>query len=249
MRILIVEDERRTAENLHAFILDSFPGVAVEGVFSSGEAALAFMKAHWVDMVLTDICMSGMSGLELIGCIRTQYPAVQVVVLSAYDHFEYVREAFLMGVKDYLLKPIDRIELGTVLAERACHGRSNPGGADETGMQARVIEKVKRIIDERIDKNISLATLAEAVNMNPQYLSSLFKDETGENLFSYVTRMRIEKAQELLCHTSLKINEIAAIAGYSDYKYFSYVFKRVTGLTPSEYRLQAWVMPSSNANS
>ena len=231
MNLLIVEDEARSAQNLARYIRENFPGIQIEGVFHTGEDALSFLKTHQVRLMFTDICMPGMNGLELIERAVKMDPDMRIVVLSAYDNFEYVRKAFLLGVKDYLLKPVDRIALAEILN----HGNEDAPCTDDSDSR-RIIEKVKRIIAERMGKTITLSSLAEAISLSPTYLSTLFKEATGENLFSYVTRVRIENAQRLLRDSNLKVYEIAEISGYSDTKYFSYVFKKQCGMTPLEYR-------------
>lgn len=235
MKIFIVEDEKRTADNFATILKENFQDLIVQSVCYSAIEALEDLKKKDVDLVITDICMPDMNGLELIKRIQALHPAIRIAVLSAYDDFDYVRQAFLLGVKDYLLKPVDRVELARLL--HACAeelGEQTP--AQESEVTLRMIRKVKQIIKENLGQSITLGFLAECVNLNPQYLSSLFKEATGENLFTYVARKRIEKAKELLAHSELKIYEISEISGYADTKYFSYVFKKMMGITPGEYR-------------
>ena len=99
------------------------------------------------------------------------------------------------------------------------------------------IEKSKAFIaDHFCDVELSLENVAAAVNVNPAYFSSLFKKEVGEGFVGYVTSMRIRKAKELLCCSPKKISEVAYEVGYNDYRYFSCLFRRITGLSPSMFR-------------
>lgn len=230
MKIVIVEDEKVSAQNLAKYIENCFPDVQIAGVFQDGRAALGFLKKNPVDMVFTDICMPYMDGLELIGLLNTACPGLKIVVLSAYDDFEYVRKAFLLGVKDYLLKPIDRIDLAKMLRgkKKAEETSAGPGG--------RIVAQVQQLIAQQIASPITLSSLSDAVALSPAYLSTLFREETGETLSAYITRQRMETSMRLLRETNLKIYEIAQMCGYTDGKYFSYVFKKYTGKTPLEYR-------------
>lgn len=99
-----------------------------------------------------------------------------------------------------------------------------------------IIEKAKTFIDQNIDKEISLDQTADFVGMNPFYLSKLFKDETGGNFIDYVNERRLEKAKELLKNGDLTMKEISYQCGYSDQNYFSKIFRRHFGLTPTEFK-------------
>ena len=95
---------------------------------------------------------------------------------------------------------------------------------------------VKIYIDKNYNENISLKSIAEAVNANQYYLSHIFKEETGFSPMQYVTRRRIGEAQNLLINTQLSITEIAANVGYNNSNYFQNVFKKIVGYTPGSYR-------------
>lgn len=88
-------------------------------------------------------------------------------------------------------------------------------------------------------EDISLQSVANQINVNPSYLSRIFKQEKGENFISYLTRIRIEKAKVYLEEGDLKVYEVADIVGYHNYTYFSKIFKKTVGLTPEEYREQS----------
>lgn len=96
--------------------------------------------------------------------------------------------------------------------------------------------KVKIYIDKNYNENISLKSIAEAVNANQYYLSHIFKEEIGFSPMQYVTRRRIGEAQNLLINTQLSITEIAANVGYNNSNYFQNVFKKIVGYTPGSYR-------------
>ncbi|MEW4427816.1 MULTISPECIES: helix-turn-helix domain-containing protein [Paenibacillus] len=93
-----------------------------------------------------------------------------------------------------------------------------------------------QIIDKYYAEDISLQSVAGQINVNPSYLSRLFKQEKGENFISYLTRVRIEHAKTYLFSRELKVYEIADAVGYHNYTYFSKIFKKVVGVTPEEYR-------------
>ncbi|MCR5596039.1 MAG: response regulator [Lachnospiraceae bacterium] len=100
-----------------------------------------------------------------------------------------------------------------------------------------VVDKVIGYIEEHyMDEELSLNTLAEYVRFSPNHLSTIFSQETGETFSKYLIEYRIGKAKEELKCTSKKSSEIAIDTGYKDPHYFSYMFKKITGLTPTQYR-------------
>lgn len=103
-----------------------------------------------------------------------------------------------------------------------------------------IMKKAKRYIDlNYMNDDVSLRTVASAIGLSPSYLSALFKKESGENLSEYLTRVRIHHSKELLCCTTKLISEIAYDVGYRDYRYFSQIFKKHTGLTPRQFQNMA----------
>jgi two-component system response regulator YesN len=99
-----------------------------------------------------------------------------------------------------------------------------------------VINKSVKIIQDKYSSGITLEELANSFNLTPEYLSSLFQKELGISFTAYIKDIRIKKAKELLMRSQLKAFEVAERVGYSDAKYFSRVFKEVTGLTPGEFQ-------------
>lgn len=98
------------------------------------------------------------------------------------------------------------------------------------------VTEVKRLLKEQLSKDISLNEIAEKIGLNASYLSSLFKQETGETFVQYRTRKRMEKAKQLLAIPHYRITEVSCEVGYADHPHFTKTFKRFTGKTPSEYR-------------
>lgn len=98
------------------------------------------------------------------------------------------------------------------------------------------IRKAIIYIENNFREPISLTDIANAVNLNPSYLSRLFKKENGLSVTEYLTQFRLEKAKELLKDNSLRLRDVAEHVGYNDISYFSNTFKKYTGMSPTEYR-------------
>ncbi len=104
------------------------------------------------------------------------------------------------------------------------------------GTGRKLIQRVKEFIEVNHGRDIGLGDAAEAVFLNPSYLSVLFKEVTGLNFSTYLTRTRVERAKRLLQDPATKIYEVAQSVGYSDHAYFSRLFKQWVGVSPAEYR-------------
>ena len=98
------------------------------------------------------------------------------------------------------------------------------------------VKKAMVYIQENYSKDISLDDVSGQVNISPYYFSKIFKDETGENFIEYLTRVRIERAKELLVDANISVKEAGIQSGYSDPNYFSRIFKKQMDMTPSEYK-------------
>jgi two-component system, response regulator YesN len=100
----------------------------------------------------------------------------------------------------------------------------------------KLVEIVKEYIIKHYNEDITLNRIAEVVYVNSSYICDLFKTQTGENFVDYLTKIRIEKAKVLLRNVKIKTYEVGQMVGYEDATYFSKVFKKVVGVSPSEYR-------------
>ncbi|WP_151736071.1 response regulator transcription factor [Paenibacillus tengchongensis] len=105
-----------------------------------------------------------------------------------------------------------------------------------SGKAGDIIERVRRLIEERYADNLTAADIAGGVFLSPTYVRLLFKQETGETLFEYLTKVRIDKAKQLLRDPQHKFYEVCYAVGYTDPSHFSKLFKKMTGSTPSAYR-------------
>lgn len=412
MKVFLTDDEIVVREGIReSFPWDETPYTLV-GEAPDGEMALPMIRDTNPDIVITDIRMPFMDGLELCRVLRTQMPWIGIIVLSGYDEFEYARQCIQLGVREYLLKPIDATELREVLdkvskqleeerkaiehaaslrarmesdgkfvkekligslfadeaveedapnvlkelssmgcpvpapyyvvidaaftptgkgQEAAASLAQGSGGivhvsAGKNGTRLLVLGKtledaeeqayifagslvrelercgcskirvgIGEIVDEPglilqsfksarhirhllVDReeeqpiilgvremgevaddkkvssiisdaklyisqnysnpNLMLQDVVEAVNMSKSRFSTVFSQQTGQTFTEYLIYLRLSKAKELLRSTDQKSSQIARDVGYNDSHYFSYIFKKNTGLTPSEYRSQ-----------
>ena len=239
-QIIIVDDEPRILEGLiNLFPWNNF-NFNVQASFLNGRDALDYINSHDdIDVVMTDIQMPVMDGIELARNLRDS--DIIVVFFSAYQDFEYARSAIINHVVDYLIKPMrydammalfDRI---TAELERRHQSRSATQPAAPAPADSQLIATVKQYLED----NYATASLEEAamlVHYSTTYLSTTFKEECGVSFSRYLQRIRMEHTLELLNDRHVKIYEIADAVGYLNPKNLTRNFKDYYGITPQEYR-------------
>lgn len=248
--ILIVDDEPRTRLGIQKVLeLWSSGRYRIECA-ENGVAAMEWLSRETAHLLITDVCMPQVSGLDLIEAMKQRSSKPMAIVISGYAEFEYVQTAMRLGAVNYLLKPIEKQELLNVV-EQALHLEEerdrleriekivDPKLLSLDGPNTKYSEPVQQALDymeKHLEEQLSLGYLAEQLHLNSSYFSVLFKEQTGIAYSEYITRLRIQRAKELLVQTRLPICEIAERVGYRTDKYFIKVFKDQENLSPSRYR-------------
>lgn len=236
-QLLIVNDEYEIRTGLANYFPWSDIGFEVAGECGNGREALEFMDSHPIHVILCDIRMPVMDGLELAKELSGRNAGTKIVFLSGYKEFDYVRQALLYRASDYILKPTRFEQIKEVFGKlkHELDEELQPHNTLSAQEPSDIIKSIKRIVQEQLTF-VTLESVAKEVYMNPFYISKLFKQKTGENFMDYVTRCRMEKAAKMLGDSLYKTYEISEMAGYSNPKNFARAFKKYYGLTPSEYR-------------
>ncbi len=234
-RAVLIDDEPYTLEDM----LASFPfakyGFTVSGTYTSAEDALAPILSDPPDLIITDIRMRTCSGLELAAICRKNNVQSIMILLSGYQDFDYVQEAFRQGIFYYMLKPIDD--------EQACDVMKRV----QRALQEHPIERKRKYTEDAFGKaleyiennytsSLQVEDVAAMLYINKNYLSDLFSKRLGITFTQYRHSLRIQEAKRRLKETEEGITEIAYAVGYNSESYFWSVFKRMTGMTPQQYR-------------
>jgi two-component system response regulator YesN len=200
---------------------------------ASGEEALRILrKPNELDLVLLDVRMSGMDGIEVLNQIRRVSGGVAIVMLTGYSSKEVAVEALRGKADDYLEKPLD-IEVTKKLIERFLwRGRVEQLGTDT----ADKVTKVKRYLQKNCLRKVSLDDVARAVCLSPKYLSRMFKEKEKKGFNEYKLSLKIEQAKKFLLESGYNIDQISDRLGYQNTESFIRQFKRHTSMTPTEFR-------------
>jgi len=250
--ILIVDDEPRTRLGIQKSLVAWSAGRHRIETAASGVEALEWLDKNPVHILITDVRMPEVDGLQMLETLAARGRRPVVIVISGFAEFEYAQKSVRLGVFEYLLKPLDKTKLVATVqkALELDSGRENLDameklvdrkllelGRDEARYAAPIKDAIG-YIDAHLHEAIGMKQVAEQVHLNASYFSVLFKEQTGVTFSDYLTRRRLQRAKELLVTTRMPIWEIAGKVGYQTDKYFIKVFKDNEGVSPSQYRHQ-----------
>ena len=216
----------------------------------SGNEALELFGQETPQIAILNIDMPGMGGLEVARKIREANKNCSILFLSSFNNFSDAKEAVALQALDYLVKPYDEqkllasVEEAMQIASRLENAgwnlsqlRHPPAGSDpETARLTMVREDIRSFIDSHYMEELSMKNVANAMNYSDAYFCKLFKQCFQVNFSTYLNEYRVEKAKAMMENSRISIKDISLACGYTDSNYFTRVFKRITGQTPTEYR-------------
>ncbi|MCI9047870.1 MAG: response regulator [Hungatella sp.] len=284
-RVLIADDEMIERTVLFRTLDKNLKGQCQIFQAENGRETLEIYEREQIQILILDIEMPGINGIEAAERIRQKDKECSIIFLTAFDEFSYAKKAITVRALDYLLKPYDEQELMLVMDEAMSQADAHAkrkqelwerekkdgtsllaadwsqGGEDLaqqplSGQQAdlgrqdqetweesgnvrmdKVTEMIFRYIQENYKYDISMQELAKAMNYSEAYFCKLFKQCFSKNFTSYLTEYRVKEAKRMLEQPTVNVKDVGKAVGYMDSNYFARVFKRITGQTPTEYRM------------
>ena len=233
MNLLIADDENLELKVLEKTVKKHFVDELEIFASSNGRKASQICDEVKPDIALLDIEMPGMNGIELAKYIKEKYTECIIIFITAYDRFDYAIEAMHIKAFDYLLKPWKEERLCELINTAIENVRSMQKTDSIVHSQKDII---KDYIDRNYKKDISAKDVAGILGYSDVYFSKVFKQLFDDNFINYLTKIRIDRAKLLLKDVSFNIKEVGKSVGYADSNYFTKVFKRSVGMSPSEYR-------------
>ncbi|MBS5522261.1 MAG: AraC family transcriptional regulator [Clostridiales bacterium] len=256
-RLLIVDDEIFIANAIMRNLQPLTLGFCRADCAYSVDEAKAFLQKQPVDIILCDIEMPDGSGISLLEWVKSYYPHIECIMLTCHAEFDYLRQAMRLGCMDYVLKPIEYEELKAVIKKAMDKIQWQKKLIENEDSQKRAYldklfktlmnvgydqhsdsleDKVRHYVREHLMENISIQEIADYVSLSPAHLMKSFRKKTGISVLSFITFERLNGAKALLLNTELAVSEVALSVGYSDYSYFTRLFKKELGMTPLAYR-------------
>lgn len=249
-KVVVIEDETITRRGIVLTVNWAALDCVFAGEAANGEDGAALISRISPDIVITDVKMPRMDGVQMIEKLRKEGCRSKFIILSAHTDFKYAQSALRMGVSDYLLKPLKDGDLENAIAKITMQAEEdNPADADskestspilyfnlERHGKSKYVEEAIQFIRSHYQEDITISTVANFLEISEGYLSRVFKKELDYTFTTYLTYYRIRTAMDLLKDCRIKVYEVADLTGYSDTAYFSAQFKKVVGISPSEYQ-------------
>lgn len=252
-KVAIIDDEPIIAEGLSKTLAWEKWDCRVVGLAYDGKEGLALIRTEAPDIVISDIHMPEMNGLQMIAALKSEFPDMQLIILTGYREFEYARQAIELGVARFLLKPSKMNELEEAMdavTERLKRSEgmgfeiSESTGEEEGEKEALyqneansfIVKNALEYIRENSKEKLRLTDVADQVYVSQWHLSKLLNKHTGKTFSDILNSARIDRSKELLKDPSLRICDVAEMVGFQDLPHFSRVFKKMEGMSANEYR-------------
>jgi two-component system response regulator YesN len=250
-KVVIIDDEEIIVQGLMRVIdWQRFGCMIAATAFDAFSGKQAILQ-HRPDILFTDIKMPGMDGLTMLAGIKSEFPNMQVTVLTGYRDFNYAKEAIRLGISRYLLKPskMDELEEAlTIMTEKLdkiknfklnsedAEQLQNDSSENREAAASFIVRQAMSYIREHYPEKLSLQEVADRCYVSQWHLSKLLNKHSNQSFYDILNNLRIKEAKRLLRDPALKINDICELVGYTDSAHFSRVFKKLTGMSANEYR-------------
>lgn len=221
--ILVVDDEPEIRDSLALILEDRYDLTMAE----SGEEALSKLRTHNdIKMVFLDYKLPGMSGLDFLRALQQDSIRVPVVMVTGRGTRDIAAQAYQFQVEDYIIKPfrVKEIEDTVMKILKKDLPKRTP------------VARAKQIINKGINQPVSTQRIAKLAGIGYRQLAREFKARTGMTIIEYKNSRRIERAKKYLREKDWNIEEVATAVGFKRQNYFSYLFRKLVGMTPTEYR-------------
>jgi len=253
MTIVIIEDEELILNGVESIIKTHahFPCKILKA--NSAKDGLMLSRKLNPNLIITDIVMPGMTGLDLVEQVRKEKLCEHFIVLSGHDNFSFAQRAIRCGVLDYILKPINKEYLLSLIDQvhKSLPQELFPDSENNlpnipffeqtfnTSHYPSSLEKVIAYIQQNYTKDICLQSISEHLFLHPSYVSTLINKYMGLSFSNYLDFIRITKASKLLIHRQdLSVAEISFLAGYSNERRLYHAFQKHLLMTPGDFRKQ-----------
>jgi two-component system, response regulator YesN len=231
-KILVVDDSESVREAFK-LVFDEYEVITA----SDGKEALGILKKpNDIDLIMLDVMMPGMNGLELLEEIRKIKSGYKIVIMTAYSSKDVIVEALRLHADEYIEKPFDAEKTREAIKVLLASKDAVPAAVGKAAPPDKM-KMVQRLLERNYQKGFSLKDAARDTFLNYKYCSRIFKERVGKNFNAYKLELKISSAKELLRKSGCKVSEIAYKVGYHNPDSFMKMFKKVTGMTPSQYRL------------
>ena len=239
-RVLLIDDENIIVEGLRRVVRWADYNCQVVGTACDAEEGTKLIRALHPHILFTDIRMPGRDGLAMVAALRSEYPDMQVAILTGYRDFTYAQEAIRLGVTRFLLKPSKMEEIKEALMVMTQRLDKQPTIQEEEeqsqSASSFIVNQALSFMEKNYSQKLTLQAVADCCYVSQWHLSKLLNRYAEKSFYDILNAIRIQKAKELLADPKLKIGEIGEMVGYADTAHFARTFKKLEGMSANEYR-------------
>ena len=238
-RVVLIDDEKRIIEGLRKVVRWQDFNCQVVGDAGDAISGASLLRDVQPHILFTDIRMPGDDGLTMLAGLRSEFPDMQVVVLTGYREFNYAQEAIRLGVTRFLLKPSKLDEIHDALrvaVERLGAQTSSEENRESRYAQSHIVNHAIAYMEAHFAEKLTLQEVADSCYVSQWHLSKLLNKETQGSFYDALNEIRVREAKRLLMDPKLRVGDIGALVGYQDPAHFARVFKKLTGMSANEYR-------------
>ena len=237
-KVVIVDDEPIIVEGLTKLLPWEKYRCEVIGTACNGNEGLETIRREKPDILFSDIAMPGLDGLGMIAALRSEFPEMQISILTGYRDFDFCQKALRLGVARFLLKPsnMEELEEALQIMTQRCGKDGEPEEETADNASGFIVRNAIAYMEEHYQEKLTLNKVADQIYVSQWHLSKLLNKQEGKNFSEILNQIRINKAKELLKDPALRIVDIAEQVGFMDVAHFSRVFKKTAGVSPNEYR-------------
>ncbi len=247
-KVVIIDDEPIIVEGISRMIQWEQYSCKLVATANDGLEGAQVIQQYRPNIIITDISMPDQDGLSMIAGLKSEFPDMEISILTGYRRFDYAQRAIRLGVTRFLLKPSNMEELKeaiTAMVNNLAESNILPEEASSTGVEAEhydneasnfIVNNALKYIEQNYPHKLTLCEVAEKTYVSQWHLSKLLNRNLGQNFSEVLNHIRIKEAQKLLCDPSLRIGDIAERVGFMDMAHFSRVFKKHVGISANEFR-------------
>ncbi|MCD4780171.1 MAG: response regulator transcription factor [Candidatus Omnitrophica bacterium] len=227
-RIVVIDDNMKIIKSIKMALIE------YEIIdFPCGEKAIEFFKKpNEINLVLLDVFMDGMNGITVLKELKKVNKDLSVIIMTAYGSKDIVLQALRSHADDFIEKPFNindlKGKIKNILKEKIYLSCANSSKEEQ-------IDRIKRFIDRNYN-NANLEYISNELCISPKYLSRMFNRKSNCSFRTYKLGVKIAKAKYFLKETNINVSEIAVELGYQNPESFMRIFKKITTMTPMQYR-------------
>ena len=246
-KVVLIDDEAVVVEGLMKVVdWERYGCTVVDTAYNAAKGAIA-IRSHAPQIIFTDIKMPDVDGLTMLAGLKSEFPEMQVTVLTGHQDFKYAQQAVTLGVTRLLLKPSRMEDIDEAMSAMIANLDKGKDAAkaeseepdEEHSANSFIVRQALAYLEENFAQKMTLQDIADHCYVSQWHLSKLLNKHTGKNFYELLNETRIGAAKRLLRDPSLKIGDICELVGYADTGHFSRVFKKIEGMSANEYRNRA----------